>query len=71
MYEDQAKVLQRKEEEWQTMQSNYEEQLSVISDHLAEMNTRLASQEWALGFYFFNSTTYRLRYDYRLCFIHN
>jgi len=45
MYEDEAKLLQRKEEEWQTMQSNYEEQLSVISDHLAEMNTRLASQE--------------------------
>ena len=71
MYEDQAKVLQRKEEEWQTMQSNYEEQLSVISDHLAEMNTRLASQEWALGFYFFNSTIYRLRYYYCLCFIPN
>ncbi len=48
MYEDEAKLLQRKEEEWQTMQSNYEEQLSVISDHLAEMNTRLASQEWVL-----------------------
>ena len=51
MYEDEAKLLQRKEEEWQTMQSNYEEQLSVISDHLAEMNTRLASQEWVLFTY--------------------
>jgi len=38
-------LMSRKEEEWNTMQTNYEEQLSVISDHLATMNTRLAGQE--------------------------
>jgi len=42
---DKVAVLQHKEEESLTMQTNYEEQLSVISDHLASMNTRLASQE--------------------------
>lgn len=37
--------LVRGEEETRTMQLNYEEQLSVMSDHLAEMNNKLASQE--------------------------
>jgi len=38
-------LLTRGEEETRTMQLNYEEQLSVMSDHLAEMNSKLAAQE--------------------------
>jgi len=38
-------MLDRGEEEIRTMQLNYEEQLSVMSDHLAEMNSKLATQE--------------------------
>merc|ERR1711915_664827 len=38
-------MLVKGEEEIKTMQLNYEEQLSVMSDHLAEMNNKLAAQE--------------------------
>jgi len=42
---DKSDMLVKGEEEIKTMQVNYEEQLSVMSEHLAEMNTKLASQE--------------------------